>query len=65
MELRYLDLCDAQATARLLAEVRPDAIVHLAAQSHVPTAYRDPWGTLQNNILGQLNLLEACVAGDI
>jgi GDP-4-dehydro-6-deoxy-D-mannose reductase len=64
-DLRYLDLCDAQATAAVLSEVQPDAIIHLAAQSHVPTAYRDPWGTLRNNILGELNLLEACVAGDV
>ena len=63
--LRYLDLCDAGATAELVNEVRPDAIVHLAAQSHVPTAYSDPWATLRNNILGQLNLLEACVAGGL
>lgn len=56
-----LDLTDAQATIALLEETRPDFVVHLAAQSHVPTAYRDPWGTLRNNILGQVNLLEACV----
>ncbi len=42
--------------------VQPDMVIHLAAQSHVPTAYRDPWSTLRNNILGQLNLLEAFVA---
>jgi GDP-4-dehydro-6-deoxy-D-mannose reductase len=37
----------------------------LAAQSHVPTAYADPWDTLENNILGQLNLLESCLALDL
>lgn len=56
-----LDLRDRQATQSLLAEWPPDYVIHLAAQSHVPTAYEDPWGTLENNILGQLNLLEACV----
>ncbi len=56
-----LDLRDAEATRALLAEHRPDFIVHLAAQSHVPTAYRDPWSTLENNIRGQLNLLQGCV----
>lgn len=58
----YLDLRQAESVRALLAEQRPDAIIHLAAQSHVPTAYKDPWGTLENNIRGQLNLLEACVA---
>jgi GDP-4-dehydro-6-deoxy-D-mannose reductase len=60
--LRFLDLRNADATQALLAEFRPDYIIHLAAQSHVPTAYQDPWGTLDNNIRGQLNLLEACVS---
>ncbi len=57
-----LDLRDRAATDRLISEVEPDCIVHLAAQSHIPTAYANPWETLENNILGQLNLLESCVA---
>jgi GDP-4-dehydro-6-deoxy-D-mannose reductase len=60
-----LDLRDRDATVALLRKTQPDAIVHLAAQSHVPTAYDDPWGTLKNNILGQLNLLEACLVTDL
>ncbi|MBN1249884.1 MAG: GDP-mannose 4,6-dehydratase [Anaerolineae bacterium] len=59
--LFLLDLRDAGDVKAKLAETEPDYIVHLAAQSHVPTAYSDPWATLQNNILGQLNLLEAAV----
>ncbi|MGC9398304.1 MAG: GDP-mannose 4,6-dehydratase [Anaerolineae bacterium] len=61
----YLDARDGERVRLLLGELRPDAILHLAAQSHVPTAYKDPWGTLENNIKGQLNLLEACVALDM
>lgn len=56
--LHYLDLRDAEATHALLAQAPPDYVIHLAAQSHVPTSYQDPWGTLENNIRGQLNLLE-------
>ncbi len=56
-----LDLREAEAVMTLVEETMPDAIIHLAAQSHVPTAYRDPWGTLENNIRSQLNLLESCV----
>lgn len=59
--LLALDLRDRNETFALLETHNPDYIIHLAAQSHVPTAYRDPWGTLENNILGQLNLLEGCV----
>ncbi len=57
--LHYLDLRDADATRALLAQSPPDYVIHLAAQSHVPTSYQDPWGTLDNNIRGQLILLEA------
>ena len=58
LTLLYLrNKADTQAYVR---EINPDYIVHLAAQSHVPTAYKDPWDTLQNNILGQLNILETC-----
>ncbi len=56
-----LDARDGDAVYDLLEATQPDAIVHLAAQSHVPTSYQNPWGTLENNIRGQLNLLESCV----
>lgn len=60
-QLIQLDLRESGAVTEAIETFAPDAIVHLAAQSHVPTAYKDPWGTLHNNILGQLNLLEAAV----
>ncbi len=56
-----IDLRDPLAVETLLDQIQPDAIIHLAAQSHVPTAYAAPWETLENNIRGQLNLSEACV----
>ena len=45
----------------MLADVRPDAIYHLAGQAFVPTAWADPWSTLENNIRPQLNILQAMV----
>lgn len=53
------DLRDPQAVHDLMAEVRPDRLFHLAAQAFVPESLRDPWGTLENNIRSQVNLLEA------
>lgn len=52
------DLRDPEAVQRLMAEVRPDWLFHLAAQAFVPESLRDPWGTLENNIRSQVNLLE-------
>ena len=54
-----LDLRDPEAAAALVKEEAPDAVIHLAAQSWVPDAFRDPEFTLQVNILGTLNLLQA------
>ena len=56
-----LDLREQDATHSMLDTYHPDYIIHLAAQSHVPTSYKDPWGTLENNIQGQLHLLQGCV----
>ena len=53
------DLLDAFSTHKLIGAVRPDRIFHLAAQSHVPTSWNAPAATLEDNILGQLNLFEA------
>ncbi len=53
------DMADASSMRKLIAAVRPDRIFHLAAQSFVLASWHYPAETLQLNILGQLNLLEA------
>ena len=53
------DLLDPFSVNKLIASVRPDRLFHLAAQSHVPTSWNAPAATLQDNILGQLNIFEA------
>jgi GDP-4-dehydro-6-deoxy-D-mannose reductase len=59
------DLLDPFGVNKLVAAVRPDRIFHLAAQSHVPTSWSSPSATLQDNILGQLNLFEAVLQAGI
>ena len=54
-----LDLRDTEAARRLVEDARPDAVLHLAAQSAVPDAFRDPTTTIEVNVLGTLNLLQA------
>lgn len=53
------DLTDAKAVRAVVAEAKPEAIVHLAAVSSVAQSMRDSAGTLRVNVLGTLNLLEA------
>jgi GDP-4-dehydro-6-deoxy-D-mannose reductase len=59
LRLQFADLRDLEGVRTLVNEVQPDYILHLAAQSFVPTSFADPWDTLENNIRAELNLLEA------
>src|SRR2546421_8106984 len=53
------DLRDQAGVRRLLEQVQPDAIFHLAAQSFVPASWSGPADTMMTNVLGQVHLLEA------
>lgn len=59
IQLHECDLRDAAAVQAVLAEVRPDFIFHLAAQSFVPASWRAPSETLTTNLVGQTNIFEA------
>ena len=54
------DLRDASSVKSVLDIVRPDRIFHLAAQSFVPSSWTAPAESLTTNIIGQLNIFEAC-----
>ncbi|MCQ3928981.1 MAG: hypothetical protein DPW16_00855 [Chloroflexi bacterium] len=58
-DLQGLDVRDKAAVHHLIESIAPDVIIHLAAQTHVPTSLSDPWGTHETNIRGTLNILEA------
>ena len=57
--LHYGDLADTSSLTRLLAELQPDEIYNLAAQSHVRVSFETPEYTLDANITGAVRLLEA------
>ena len=57
-----VDLLDAQGVEVAIAAIRPDAVVHLAAQSFVPESFRDPLQTYRVNFIGTHNLLSALKA---
>ncbi len=54
-----VDICDATALDRVIAEFRPDAVMHLAAESHVDRSIDGPSDFIQTNIVGTYTLLEA------
>lgn len=53
------DLRDQAGVRRLLEQVQPEAIFHLAAQSYVPASWSGPADTMTTNVIGQIHLLEA------
>ena len=54
-----VDIVDADAVARLFNTYRPNAIMHLAAESHVDRSIDGPADFIQTNIVGTYVLLEA------
>jgi GDP-mannose 4,6-dehydratase len=59
LKLYDCDLRDLGSLIRVFGDVKPDIIFHLAAQSFVPTSYNAPADTLDTNVIGTCNLLEA------
>jgi len=57
--LGYGDLTDLPSIQAILAKHRPDVIFHLAAQSYVDFSFISPISTLEANVIGTCNLLEA------
>ena len=56
------DICDAGAMARVFAAHAPDAVLHLAAESHVDRSIDGPAAFIETNITGTYTLLEAARA---
>lgn len=53
------DICDAAEVQSIFAKHQPDAILHLAAESHVDRSIDGPGQFIQTNVVGTFNLLEA------
>jgi dTDP-glucose 4,6-dehydratase len=54
----YGDICDEALVARVLAEHRPRAVVHFAAESHVDRSIVSPEAFVRTNVMGTYTLLE-------
>ena len=56
-----VDICDQKEVERVFIQYRPDAIIHLAAESHVDRSIEGPSAFIQTNIVGTYTLLEAAL----
>ncbi len=55
-----LDVIDREGIERLFKAVRPDRVVHLAAQAGVRHSLDDPHAYVESNLVGFINILECC-----
>lgn len=60
--LEKADICDGKRMSELFAQYRPDAVMHLAAESHVDRSIDGPADFIQTNINGTFSLLEAALS---
>lgn len=57
-----VDICDAKALARVFEQHQPDAVMHLAAESHVDRSIDGSAAFIETNIVGTYTLLETARA---
>lgn len=57
-----VDICDREQLDRVFSESQPDAVMHLAAESHVDRSISGPSTFIETNIVGTYTLLEAARA---
>jgi dTDP-glucose 4,6-dehydratase len=58
----HADICDRPTVERLFTSFRPDAVMHLAAESHVDRSIDGPSAFIQTNVVGTATLLEVATA---
>ncbi|MDP8245316.1 MAG: GDP-mannose 4,6-dehydratase [Candidatus Hinthialibacter antarcticus] len=59
IQLHHAELRDLNSMIRLMEDVKPDWIFHLAAQSFVTVSFEQPADTIHTNVIGTTNLLDA------
>ncbi len=60
-DMEVLDVLNKDNVKRVLSFYKPKVIYHLAAQSRPDVSFTDPALTINTNVIGTINLLEACV----
>ncbi|HOV40413.1 MAG TPA: GDP-mannose 4,6-dehydratase [Oscillospiraceae bacterium] len=58
-EVSNLDITDMEAVFSLFGKIRPDCVYHLAAQSSAALSWKKPQLTMNVNVIGAINVLEA------
>ncbi|NVM36731.1 MAG: GDP-mannose 4,6-dehydratase [Candidatus Lokiarchaeota archaeon] len=59
INLHEADITSAERILGIFEEIEPNAVFHLAAESFIPTSFREPARVAHNNIIGTIKLFEA------
>ena len=59
IHLHEADITSAERILTVFEEIKPNAVFHLAAESFIPTSFREPVRVSHNNIVGTLKIFEA------
>ena len=62
--LHEADITSAERILGIFEDIQPNAVFHLAAESFVPTSFREPVRVSNNNIVGTINVFEAARRSD-
>jgi UDP-glucose 4-epimerase len=65
VEVIAADVRDAEALRRVIADVRPAVVYHLAAQASVTVSMRDPAYDIDVNVIGSVRLAQAALEGGV
>ena len=57
--LHEADITSAERILKIFEEIEPNAVFHLAAESFIPTSFREPARVAHNNIIGTVKIFEA------
>ena len=58
INFQYSDLKNLRRLQNIFKEIKFDGVFHLAAQSHPPSSFIDPIGTMEDNVIGSANLIQ-------
>ncbi len=58
---QHADICNSSALDAAFTSYQPDAVIHLAGETHVDRSIDDPEGFTSNNVLGTQTLLQSCL----
>lgn len=61
MSFLYSDLINFRTLNKVFKDNEFDGVFHLGAQSHPPSSFIDPIGTMENNVMGSVNLIQAII----